>query len=290
MALTPRATKGSRLTIAELDDAFNTLDTTKQAALGYVPVNKAGDTGIGTLAISNTTASTSTTTGSLVTAGGVGVGGSLYAGSVTSTGGNFYTGTSLNLKPYGSTAQGVQILPETSVTLNGWYGLKIAPTYNQTGTAAATDLLINRTETSVGSGAQLLIDAQVGGTSKFSVSNTGQALFKGATAGVGYGTGAGGAVTQATSRTTGVTLNNVCGAITLVSAAGSAIWQSFTLTNSAIAATDVVIVNQKSGADLYEIHVTNVAAGSCQITYRTTGGTTTEQPVFNFAVIKAVAA
>jgi hypothetical protein len=50
----------------------------------------------------------------------------------------------------------------------------------------------------------------------------------------------------------------------------------------------VVVVVQKSGTDLYEIHVTNVAAGTCQISFRTTGGTTTEQPVFNFAVIKGV--
>lgn len=106
---------------------------------------------------------------------------------------------------------------------------------------------------------------------------------------VGYGTGTGGTVTQITNRTTGVTLNKRCGAITLVSAAGSTSWQSFTVTNSTVAATDTVVVNQKSGTDLYEIHVTAVAAGSFRISYKTTGGTTTEQPVFNFAVIKAVA-
>jgi len=110
------------------------------------------------------------------------------------------------------------------------------------------------------------------------------------TAGIGYITGAGGAVTQATSRTTGVTLNRICGAITLVSAAGSTSWQSFTVTNSTVAATDTVIVNQKSGTNLYMIHVTNVAAGSFKISFATTGGTTTEQPVFNFSVLKAVAA
>lgn len=111
-----------------------------------------------------------------------------------------------------------------------------------------------------------------------------------ATAGVGYATGAGGAVTQITSRTTGVTLNKVCGQITLVSAAGSAAWSSFTVTNSAIAATDVVRVCQVSGADKYQIHVTAVGAGSFEISFATTGGTTTEQPVFSFAVIKAVTA
>lgn len=111
-----------------------------------------------------------------------------------------------------------------------------------------------------------------------------------ATAGVGYATGAGGTVTQGTSRTTGVTLDKVCGAITLFSAAGSATPASFTVTNSTVAATDVVHVSQKSGTDLYNIHVTAVGAGSFKITFYTTGGTTVEQPVFNFAVIKAVAA
>lgn len=109
-------------------------------------------------------------------------------------------------------------------------------------------------------------------------------------AAIGYSTGAGSTVTQATSRTTGVTINAYSGAITLVSAAGSTSWQSFTVTNSLVAATDTVIVNQKSGTDLYQIHVTAVAAGSFRITFATTAGTTTEQPVLNFAVIKAVAA
>lgn len=107
--------------------------------------------------------------------------------------------------------------------------------------------------------------------------------------GVGYATGAGGAVTQVTSRATGVTLNTVTGAITLVSAAGSATPASFTVTNSAVAATDVVMVSQKSGTDLYQAFVTAVGAGSFKIAYFTTGGTTTEQPVFNFVVIKGAA-
>ena len=112
----------------------------------------------------------------------------------------------------------------------------------------------------------------------------------GATSGIGYATGAGGTVTQATSRTTVVTIDKVCGQITLVSAAGSTAWQSFTVTNSAVASTDTIIVNQDTGTDLYQIFVTNVAAGSFRITFATTGGTTTEQPVFGFSVIKAVAA
>lgn len=116
------------------------------------------------------------------------------------------------------------------------------------------------------------------------------AITSSGTGGIGYATGAGGAVTQATSRTTGVTLNKRCGAITLVSAAGSTTPATFTVTNSTVTATDVIIVSQKSGTDLYHLLVTAVAAGSFNLTVFTTGGTTTEAPVINFAVIDAVAA
>jgi len=136
-----------------------------------------------------------------------------------------------------------------------------------------------------------LLAANSGALTPSSVASTGAVTSSSATAGVGYATGAGGTVTQITSRTTGVTLNKVCGNIVLVSAAGSATPFSFTLTNSAIAAGDVVVISQKSGTDLYTTQVvTAVAAGSCQITLANASGTTVEQPVFNFAVIKAVAA
>ena len=67
------------------------------------------------------------------------------------------------------------VTPSTNVAGTGQFapGLKISTTYNQTGTAAGTDLFINRTETAVGSGNQYLIDGQVGGVSKFKVSNAG---------------------------------------------------------------------------------------------------------------------
>lgn len=110
------------------------------------------------------------------------------------------------------------------------------------------------------------------------------------TGGIGYAAGAGGTVTQTGSRTGGVTINKISGAITLFSAAGSATYNTFVVTNSTVSATDVIIVNQKSGTDKYEAYITNVAASSFSITFATTGGTTTEQPVFSFAVIKAVAA
>lgn len=108
---------------------------------------------------------------------------------------------------------------------------------------------------------------------------------------LGFSTGSGGSVTQLTSRTTGVTLNKQNGAITLFTAAGSTTAASFTVTNSTVAATDHILVSVKSSTtNLYNTMVTAIAAGSFQITFRTTSGTTSDTPVFNFAVLKGVTA
>ena len=108
----------------------------------------------------------------------------------------------------------------------------------------------------------------------------------GSTGTLGFVAGAGGAVTQATSRTTGVTLNKSCGQITMFSAAGSATAATFVVTNSQVASTDIVRVCQQSGTNLYVLLITAVAAGSFNITFYTTGGTATDAPVINFSVIK----
>ena len=109
---------------------------------------------------------------------------------------------------------------------------------------------------------------------------------------VGYSTGTGGAVTQITSKATGVTLNKRCGQITMNNASLSAAAEvSFTLTNSAIAATDVVMVCIGSGATAgaYNVQCDAVAAGSCRISIgNMSSGSLSEAIVLNFVVIKAV--
>jgi len=104
---------------------------------------------------------------------------------------------------------------------------------------------------------------------------------------IGYTTGAGGTVTQLSSRTTGVTLSKRSGAITLFSAAGTTAYTSFTVTNTLVSATDVVIVNQQSGTNIYETFVTAVANGSFRITFSSVSGTSVDAAVFNFVVVKA---
>jgi hypothetical protein len=135
----------------------------------------------------------------------------------------------------------------------------------------------------------VMVTPVIGAATGTSLTASGTIVSTG-TAGIGYATGAGGTVVQGTSRTTGVTLNKTTGSITLFSAAGTTVATTFTVTNTTVSATDVIILNQKSGTDLYDLMVTAVGAGSFNITFRTTGGSTTETPVFNFAVIKGVAA
>ena len=114
------------------------------------------------------------------------------------------------------------------------------------------------------------------------------------TAGVGYAAGAGGAVTQATSSSTGVTLNKVCGRITtvaLTTAAGAE--EVFTLTNSAIQATDTIDISTTyTGAGTPAFSVKGVANGSCVIviTNLHASAAFNAAMVLNFGVNKRVAA
>ena len=114
-----------------------------------------------------------------------------------------------------------------------------------------------------------------------------------ATATLGYTTGSGGTITQATNKTTAVTLNKINGEIVMNGAAlADDATAAFTLTNSTIAATDVVIVNVASvgTAGAYQVTVGAVAAGSCSISVlNVSGGALSEAIKLNFAVIKAVA-
>ena len=113
-----------------------------------------------------------------------------------------------------------------------------------------------------------------------------------ATTTLGYKAGGGGTETQGTSKSTTVVLNKINGEIVMHGAAlSSYVPVSFTLTNSTIAATDVVIVNVASvgTAGAYQVTVGAVAAGSCSITVlNVTGGALSQAIKLNFAVIKAV--
>jgi hypothetical protein len=107
----------------------------------------------------------------------------------------------------------------------------------------------------------------------------------------GYVAGEGGTVTQATSKSTGVTLSKKCGQITMNAAALAAdTTVTFTLTNTEIVATDIIILNHVSGgtAGSYLLNA-QAGSGSASINVRNiTGGALSEAIVIGFAIIKAV--
>jgi hypothetical protein len=105
----------------------------------------------------------------------------------------------------------------------------------------------------------------------------------------GYSTGDGGTVTQATSKSTGVILNKRCGQITLNGAALAAdTTVSFTLTNSTVAAGDLIVLNHVS-IGTNGAYTLNAQAGSSTATIavrNVTAGSLSEAIVIGFAVIK----
>lgn len=115
-----------------------------------------------------------------------------------------------------------------------------------------------------------------------------------ASQGIGYATGSGGTVTQATSKSTGVTLSKVNGQIVMNAAALAANTSvTFVLTNTTIAATDVVNICVAGGFTNYRVDNPIVAAagGSCTIRLtNVSAGSLSEAVKLNFAVIKAVTA
>jgi len=109
---------------------------------------------------------------------------------------------------------------------------------------------------------------------------------------LGYTAAAQGAVTQATSKSTGVTLNTPAGRITMNNAAlagNTAV--SFTLTNSLISANDVIILNVSGGAtaEAYTTYVSSMTTGSASLTLRNlTAGSLSEAVILNYAIIHCV--
>jgi hypothetical protein len=114
-----------------------------------------------------------------------------------------------------------------------------------------------------------------------------------ATQEIGYSAAAQGAVTQLTSKSTGVTLNTSAGRITMNGAALAGVTAvSFILTNSSISINDTIIVCISSNttgttAGAYTTYVSYLAAGSALITLRNLTAATSysEAVIINFAII-----
>lgn len=107
---------------------------------------------------------------------------------------------------------------------------------------------------------------------------------------IGYTAAAQGTVTQATDKSTAVTLNKPAGRITMNAASlATATNATFTLNNSFISANDTVILTISGGQATpgsYNVFANNLGAGSVSISLRNiSGGSLSEAVVINFAII-----
>jgi len=124
--------------------------------------------------------------------------------------------------------------------------------------------------------------------------NANNSLVNAVTGQFGYNTGSSTAVptavTQATSKSTGVTVNAPCGTITMNTAALAAgVEVAFVVTNSMVSAYDVPVVAIKSGAataGTYLLSIATVAAGSFTIAVsNASAGSLSEALVISFALV-----
>lgn len=143
---------------------------------------------------------------------------------------------------------------------------------------------------------EVVLDCQTTGK-EASVIVSGVKVARFGEAGFGYPTGQGSTVTQATNRTTGVTISKLCGQITTNNASLAAeAAAEFTVTNTLVAINDVVVVSIQSGTNggNTDVFVSTVANGSFKIKVANNnaaaGTAETGAIIINFAVIKAVAA
>jgi len=105
---------------------------------------------------------------------------------------------------------------------------------------------------------------------------------------LGYTTEGQGTVTQATSKSTAVTLNKPAGQITMNNASlGATTNVTFTLNNSYISANDVIVLNVNGGTTAaYNVYTSVLGTGTASITLRNiTAGALSEAVVLNFALI-----
>ena len=227
--------------------------------------------------INDNTTSFSTVTGSLVTAGGVGIGGNLYvAGTI------FGTVTSATESVAGNITGGnILTAGYVSATGNVFGGNVVFGSGIVSGTGNIT-------------GGNVITGGLITATGNISGGNlraTGSIKSSSSSGGIGYGPGAGSTVTQSTNKSTAVTINTVCGNIIMSSdnlATDTVV--TFTMNNSSISSTDILILNHISGgtAGAYMLNA-QPGVGNAQINVRNvTSGDLAQAITIGFAVIKGV--
>ena len=136
-------------------------------------------------------------------------------------------------------------------------------------------------------GGNLRTAGQVSATGN--ITSAGQIRSSSNLRGIGYGTGAGSIVAQTGSRTNGVTINAVCGGISVFTAAGSMSgFSTFQVQNDRVTVNDVIILTTTQASNQYVAFAHSITNGSFYISFYSISGTAVDFTIINFAVIRAV--
>lgn len=197
-------------------------------------------------------------------------------------------------KLYGGTTQILQVRGDGLMTLAADYNPSIK--FKENGFTDTAGIYFNTAGTGdsnylalTGSSSDLDPASQTIG---LKVTQSGKVLAVQPTGGLGYGPGAGGGVTQLTSKTTAVTLNKVSGTITMNNASLSAgTTVIFTVNNSTVELGDTPIATSRGEYLVdYRAIAFGVVAGSFKISVTNLGATQSEAVIIDFNLFKGAGA
>ncbi len=177
----------------------------------------------------------------------------------------------------GTTSPGTKLDVAGDIAASSWRG-------RANGSAPTADCAVYRPDDNT-------LGFSTANTERARLDSTGNFLMTSSTGALGYGTGAGGTVTQATSKSTAVTLNRPSGRITMNSATLNAnTTVVFSLNNSTMQLGDtlsVAVVGGAAGAATYEVACFSNNSAPAYITLKNiTGGALSEAVQIQFNVIR----
>lgn len=184
----------------------------------------------------------------------------------------------------------VGVLPNGTNTISGFNAFNSSEPNNASIAALSipNGIEVRLASGITGTGTYLPMTIFTGGSERMRIDTSGNVLVT-SPAGLGYGSGAGGSVTQTTSKSTAVTLNKPTGRIASADdALGAGVEVSFILNNSLLASSDVLVTASVSGN--YSTRIRYVTTGSAMITIKNeSAGSLSTSVLINFAIIKGSA-